>query len=437
MKVIDLFKVIRNGKELNSFYKVLSSRRQMERDEVTQKVKMILDDIKNHGDKAVIEYTKQFDNIKLGYDNIRVAKKEIDNAYDRVDKNLINVIRKAGNNIRRFHEKQKDSSWFSSEQNGIMLGQLYRPLETVGVYVPGGTAPLVSSILMTVIPAKVAGVGEIIMSTPPGSSDGINPVILAAARELGVDTVCRIGGAQAIGAMAFGTESVRSVDKIIGPGNVYVAEAKRMVYGYCDIDMIAGPSEITIIADENARPDYIAADLLSQAEHDSYASSVLITVSEEIACNVCREAKKQTKKLARKDIIKKSVENFGGIILVESLESALEIANKIAPEHLELCVEHPFDLISEVKNAGAIFLGHYSPEPLGDYFAGPNHVLPTCGTASFFSPLGVEDFMKKSSIVSYTEKALKEVKDDIMQLAETEGLTAHKNAINIRFDGKK
>jgi histidinol dehydrogenase len=315
-----------------------------------------------------------------------------------------------------------------------MLGQLYNPIEVVGIYSPGGTAAYPSSVLMNAVPAKVAGVKRIVMATPPGGQDGINPAILVAANEAGVDEIYRVGGSQAIAAMAFGTQSIPKVDKIVGPGNIYVALAKRMVYGYCDIDMIAGPSEILVVADETANPRFVAADLLSQAEHDAIASSLLVTTSERIAKEVEKELEIQLNLLPRKEIAQKSLEGFGAIIIVDDIESAVNVVNRIAPEHLELCVNEPFGLISLIKNAGAIFLGNYSSEPLGDYFAGPNHVLPTSGTARFFSPLNISEFMKKSSIISYTKKALQQVKDDVIMFAEAEGLKAHANAIRVRFE---
>jgi histidinol dehydrogenase len=320
-----------------------------------------------------------------------------------------------------------------TENNGVILGQIYRALEVVGVYVPGGTAPLPSSVLMNVIPAKVAGVERIVMATPPGKDGNINPVILVAANEAGADEIFKMGGAQAVAALAFGTESVPKVDKITGPGNIYVNMAKRMVYGYCDIDMFAGPSEIMVVADNTANPKYAAADLLSQAEHDVLAASILVTTSEDFAKEVQSEIERQTGYLSRKDIINKSIEDYGAVVIVNDIEEAIGIVNKIAPEHLELCVEDPFSLIGKVKNAGAIFLGNYASEPLGDYFAGPNHVLPTSGTARFFSPLNVGEFIKKSSVISYSRKALQDVKDDVILLAEAEGLTAHANAIKVRF----
>lgn len=410
--------VLRTGKENN---------------DIVKSVEEILAGVKSRGDKALTEYTERFDGVKLQSGMVKVTDKEIAEAYEKVDKRLLEAIRSSKENIEKFHSKQKENSWFSPEGEGVILGQMYRPLETVGVYVPGGTAPLPSSVLMNVIPAKVAGVENIIMATPPQKDGGVNDTILVAASEAGVREIYKMGGAQAIAAMAFGTESIPKVDKIVGPGNIYVATAKRLVYGYCDIDMVAGPSEILIIADGSADAGFIAADLLSQAEHDVMASSILVTVSEELARKVQKEIELQVDKLSRKDIIENSLTNFGAAIVVESMDRAVEIANSIAPEHLELCVEDPFSLLPSIRNAGAIFLGHYSPEPLGDYFAGPNHVLPTSGTARFFSPLNVGDFMKKTSIISYTKAALEKAREDIEIFAEAEGLTAHANSVSIRF----
>jgi len=428
IKVFD----VRNGAG-DDFYKMLSGRNMKESPEITRIVGEILENVNQNGDKAVLKYTEMFDGVVLEEGEIKVPQREIDAACCEVDAALLATIKKAAENIRDFHMKQKVNSWFSTEKDGVILGQLYRPLEKVGVYVPGGTAAYPSSVLMNVIPAKVAGVERIIMVTPPGKDKSINPVILAAAREAGVDEIYRVGGAQAIAAMAFGTGSIPRVDKIVGPGNIYVATAKRMVYGYCDIDMVAGPSEIAIVADDSANPAYVAADLLSQAEHDVLASSILVTTCEKLAGEVIKEIDRQCEYLSRKDIIRSSLDNYGAIIIAESVKEAVEVVNNIAPEHLELCVREPFNLIGEIKNAGAIFLGSYSSEPLGDYFAGPNHVLPTGGTARFFSPLNTGDFLKKSSVISYSREALEKVKDDIIRFAEAEGLTAHANAIRVRW----
>lgn len=432
MKVIDL----RCGRD-SEIFKKLAARSQMEYGDVLRRVEDIVNDVRLNGDQAVVKYTSAFDKVDLGPESLRVTEEEIEEAYGKVDSALLEVIKKAKENIIQFHEKQKENSWFTTKEGGIILGQMYRPLEVVGVYVPGGTAAYPSSVLMNVLPAKVAGVSKVVMLTPPGKGDGkINPVILAAAREAGVDEIYRVGGAQAVAAAAFGTESIPKVDKIVGPGNIYVAMAKRTVYGYCDIDMIAGPSEITVVADETANPRFVAADLLSQAEHDALASCILVTTSDKLAKEVEKELEKQLESLPRKDIAQKSIEDYGAVIIVEDIDMALEVVNKIAPEHLELCVKEPFEKLSGIKNAGAIFLGNYSSEPLGDYFAGPNHVLPTSGTARFFSPLNVSDFIKKSSIISYSKKALENIKEDIILFAEAEGLKAHANAIRVRFDNE-
>jgi len=422
---------IRTNKQDEIFQRLLD-RSGMEDGNIMGTVGEIIENVRKKGDRALMEYAARFDGVEISIENIRVTEKEIEEAYDRVDKKLVDVIGKAKQNIRDFHRKQKENSWFSAEKDGVILGQLYRPLETVGVYVPGGTAAYPSSVLMNVVPAKVAGVEKVVMVTPP-KKDGINPAVLVAAREAGVDEIYRVGGAQAVAALAFGTESIPRVDKIVGPGNIYVATAKRMVYGYCDIDAVAGPSEIAVVADDTANPAFVAADMLSQAEHDPMASAILVTTSEKLAEKVKEELEKQASRLSRKDVIAESLENYGAIIITESMEEAIGVINRIAPEHLELCVKEPFGLMGLVKNAGAIFLGSYASEPLGDYFAGPNHVLPTNGTARFFSPLNVGDFVKKSSIIHYTEKALREVKNDIILFAEAEGLTAHANAIRVRF----
>lgn len=430
IKVIDL-----RGNKDSDIFKKLASRSQMEHGDVLKRVEDIVKDVKLNGDEAVIKYTSMFDNVGIDQKSLRVPDDEIQEAYDKVDSKLVEVIRKAKKNIEKFHAKQKENSWFTTEDEGVILGQLYRPLEVVGVYVPGGTAAYPSSVLMNVMPAKVAGVEKIIMVTPPGKEDGkVNPAILVAANEAGVDEIYRIGGAQAIAALAFGTDTVPKVDKIVGPGNIYVAMAKRTVYGYCDIDMIAGPSEITVVADDTANPAFVAADLLSQVEHDALASCILVTTSEKLAQEVQKEIKIQLEALPRKDMAQKAIDDFGAVIIVESIDSAVEVVNRIAPEHLELCVKDPFDTLTYIKNAGAIFLGNYSSEPLGDYFAGPNHVLPTSGTARFFSPLNVSDFVKKSSVISYSKKALGQIKEDIILFAEAEGLKAHANAVRIRFE---
>lgn len=403
-------------------------------DSYTESVNEIIADVKKQGDKAVFAYTKQFDQVELDATNIRVTKEEIEEAYDLVDQDLIDVIRKALINIKSYHEKQRQNSWFDSQPNGIILGQKVTPLEKVGVYVPGGKAVYPSSVLMNIMPAKVAGVSKIIMTTPPGKDGKVNPNTLVAANEAGADEIYKVGGAQAIAALAFGTNCIPKVDKIVGPGNIYVALAKKAVFGYVSIDSVAGPSEILVIADETANPRFVAADLLSQAEHDELASAVLVTTSEELAKAVSKEVEGFVAVLSRKEILEKSLDNYGYILLVKDLEEAIDVANEIASEHLEIVTKDPFTVMTKIKNAGAIFLGEYSSEPLGDYFAGPNHVLPTNGTAKFFSPLGVDDFMKKSSIISYSKEALEPIHKDIIKFAEAEQLTAHANSIKVRFE---
>lgn len=432
--MIDIVDVRKTGD--NALYEKLASRNHMEAGDVLRVVGEVIENIRKNGDTALLEYTRKFDGVELKAESIKVTEEEIAEAYSRVDSELIAVIRRAKANIEAFHAKQRENSWFSTEKDGVILGQLYRPLEVIGVYVPGGTAAYPSSVLMNIVPAKVAGVDRIIMVTPP-KAKGINPAVLVAAKEAGVDEIFKVGGAQAIAALALGTQSIPKVDKIVGPGNIYVAMAKKMVYGYCDIDAIAGPSEITVVADDTADARFVAADLLSQAEHDVLASAILVTTSEKLAQEVRLEVERQAKLLPRFDIVKKSLEDYGAAVVVESLEAAVEIVNRIAPEHLELCVAEPFSLLGDIRNAGAIFLGHYASEPLGDYFAGPNHVLPTSGTARFFSPLNISDFMKKSSVISYTKKALLGVKEDVIRFAEAEGLSGHANAIRVRFDREK
>lgn len=399
-------------------------------------VAAILADVKEKGDEAVFDYTKRFDGADINAGNIVVTKDEIDEAYSLVDEQLVEVIRKALVNIREYHAKQKQYSWFDSTPNGTILGQKVTPLNRVGVYVPGGKAAYPSSVLMNIIPAKVAGVSQIIMTTPPGKDGRVNPGTLVAANEAGVDVIYKVGGAQAIAAMAYGTESIRKVDKIVGPGNIYVALAKKAVYGHVSIDSIAGPSEILVIADETANPRYVAADLLSQAEHDEMASAILITTSEELADKVSKEIDGFVAELSRSEIISKSLENYGYILIAKDIDEAVETANEIASEHLEIVTKDPFTVMTKIRNAGAIFLGEYSSEPLGDYFAGPNHVLPTNGTAKFFSPLGVDDFIKKSSIISYSREALEPIHEDIIKFANAERLTAHANSIKVRFENK-
>ena len=397
-------------------------------------VKEILANVKENGDKAVFDYTLKFDKASINADNIRVTKEEIEEAYKLVDEELIRVIRRSLKNIREYHMLQKRNSWIDTKPNGTMLGQKISPIEYAGVYVPGGKAAYPSTVLMNVAPAAVAGVPHIIMCTPCNSEGKVYPTTLVAANEAGVTEVYKVGGAQAIAAMAFGTESIPTVDKIVGPGNIFVALAKRLVFGHVSIDSVAGPSEILVLADETATPRFVAADLLSQAEHDELASAVLVTDSEKLAEEVSTWVDTFTAKLSRKEIIQKSLDNFGFIIVTDSLDDGIDVVNEIAPEHLEIVTKNPYDTMTKVKNAGAMFLGEYSSEPLGDYFAGPNHVLPTNGTAKFFSPLGVDDFIKKSSIISYSESALRDVYQDVMTFANAEGLTAHANSMYVRFN---
>ena len=394
----------------------------------------ILEKVKSEGDEALFAYTKQFDKVEINKDTIRVTEEEIKEAYDTIDPALLDVIRKALVNIRTYHEKQIQNSWFTSTTNGTMLGQKVTPLNRVGVYVPGGKAVYPSSVLMNIVPAKVAGVPHIVMTTPPGKDGKVCASTLVAAREAGADEIYKVGGAQAVGALAYGTESIPKVDKIVGPGNIFVALAKKAVYGYVSIDSIAGPSEILVLADETANPRYVAADLLSQAEHDELACAILITTSREFADKVDQEVKGFVEVLSRKEIIQKSLDNFGYILIAEDMDEAIEAANEIAPEHMEIVTANPFEDMMKVKNAGAIFIGEYSSEPLGDYFAGPNHVLPTNGTAKFFSALSVDDFIKKSSIVYYSKAALRDIHKDIVQFATSEQLTAHANSIAVRFE---
>ncbi len=397
-------------------------------------VNEIIEDVKNRKDAAVFEYTKKFDKAHINASNIQVTEEEMAAAYEEVDTSLLEIIRKAIVNIRVYHEKQKQYSWFDSTPQGTILGQKVTPIESVGVYVPGGKAAYPSSVLMNVIPAKVAGVENIIMTTPPDKDGKVTPTTLVAAKEAGVSAIYKVGGAQAVAALAHGTESIPKVHKIVGPGNIYVALAKKAVYGHVSIDSIAGPSEILVLADETANPRFVAADLLSQAEHDELASAILITTSEELAKKVSEEAAHFTEVLSRKEIIQKSLDNYGYILLADTMEEAIETANEIASEHLEIVTKNPFDTMTRIKNAGAIFLGEYSSEPLGDYFAGPNHVLPTNGTAKFFSPLSVDDFIKKSSIISYSKEALEPIYKDIVSFATAERLTAHANSIAVRFE---
>lgn len=397
-------------------------------------VKEILDKVKEEKDAAVFAYTAKFDGAELTADTIEVTEAEIEEAYAQVDDTLLTVIRKAKDNIESYHAKQRQNSWFDSKPDGTILGQKITPLHRVGVYVPGGKAVYPSSVLMNVMPAKVAGVDEIIMVTPPGKNGKVSPNTLVAAKEAGVDKIYKVGGAQAIAALAYGTESIPKVDKIVGPGNIYVALAKKAVYGHVSIDSIAGPSEILVVADETANPRYVAADLLSQAEHDELASAILVTTSEKLAHEVSNQVDGFLKELSRAEIIFKSLDNYGYILLADTMEDVIDVANEIASEHLEIQTKNPFEVMTKIRNAGAIFIGEYASEPLGDYFAGPNHILPTNGTAKFFSPLSVDDFIKKSSIISYSREALQKVHKDIESFAKAEQLTAHANSIHVRFE---
>jgi histidinol dehydrogenase len=430
MKIIDS-----QQKDIVSELRRIVNRGETATEEVAAAVKEVVDAVRKQGDPAILEFTEKFDKVKLTIKDIKVSPDEIKEAYSRVETKKVDALKLAAQNIRAFHEKQKISSWVSQEADGVILGQLARPIRSAGVYVPGGKACYPSSVLMNVIPAKVAGVEQLIMCSPiPGGS--MNPYILVAADIAGVSEIYKIGGAQAIAAMAYGTASIPKVDKIVGPGNIYVATAKRYVFGQVDIDMIAGPSEILIIADHSADPVFVASDLLSQAEHDELASSILVTTSREIAEKVDAEIERQLANLSRKEIARKAIDRFGAIVITASLQEAAEVSNSIAPEHLELAVEKPFELLALIKNAGAIFLGHYTPESVGDYIAGPNHVLPTGGTARFFSPLSTDSFMKKSSLIFYTREGLDRVGEAVMQIADVEGLEAHGNTIRVRMAKK-
>jgi len=417
---------------VNDLYKILKNRIDSEFEKALKTAGEIIDDVKNNGDKAVKYYTKKFDGVDIEPEDFFMTDSEINQIYNKCDKDLIKVMEKAARNIEEYHRKQVQNSYVITK-DGIIMGQRVLPIERVAMYVPGGTAAYPSSMLMNVIPAKIAGVKEIIVFTPP-KKEGIKPEVVAAAKICGVDKIIKIGGAQAIAAAAYGTETIQKADKVVGPGIVYVAAAKKLVYGAVDIDMIAGPSEILIVADKSANPKYIAADLMSQAEHDILASSILVTDSEGLINQVNIELERQIKSLSRREIIEKSLTQFGGCILCGNINEAIEIANDIAPEHLELAVENCFEKLDLIKNAGSVFLGEYSPEPLGDYFAGTNHVLPTNGTARFSSPLGVDSFVKKSSFIYYSKDRLKEVGEDIIKFAESEKLTAHANSIKARFD---
>lgn len=399
---------------------------------VTAAVQEILSKVKEYGDTAVREYTMKFDGSVP--ENAEVPREVLDASIEQCDSEFVYALYKAADNIRDFHTRQKQQSWLDAKENGVILGQRIRGLKRVGIYVPGGTAAYPSSVLMNAIPAKIAGVEEIIMVTPPRKDGTANPDILAAAKIAGVDRVFLMGGAQAVAALAYGTESVPQVDKIVGPGNIFVATAKKLLFGTVDIDMIAGPSEILIVADESADPKFLAADLMSQAEHDKLASAILLTTSADVANQTAAELERQMQTLSRREIIERSIDDFGAIIVCANIDEAIDFANELAPEHLEMAVKNPMEYIGRVDNAGSVFLGHFAPEPLGDYFAGPNHVLPTGGTARFFSPLSVDSFVKKSSFIYYTEDALREAKDDIVKLAETEGLTAHANSVKVRFE---
>ena len=415
------------------FIDTLLGRSQLNFKDVQDTVDGIIENVKMKKNAAVLEYTQKFDKASLSSRTMRVTKEEIELAYRQLDPNLIGIIERAAERIRIFHEKQKRNSWISPDEKGVILGQMTIPMESVGVYVPGGTAAYPSSVLMNVIPAKVAGVKNIIMVTPPQKDGSVNPGVLVAAKIAEVTEIYKVGGAQAVAALAFGTETIPKVDKIVGPGNIYVTLAKKTVFGHVSIDSIAGPSEILVLADDSANPVFVAADLLSQAEHDELASAILVTTSAELAYAVKDELAQQTALLSRKEIIEKSLKNFGAIIIVNNIQEAIEISNQIAPEHLEICMRESLTLLPKIKNAGAIFLGNYSPEPLGDYMAGPNHVLPTSGTAKFFSPLNVDDFTKKSSIIYFPEEALEELSNDIITFAEAEKLTAHANSVRVRF----
>ena len=434
INILDLTKD-EDGIRAQELYKKLAQRTKSgDGASIIKVVSDILENVRVNGDKALREYTRIFDNAEIG--PAEVSEKEILAAYSEIEPELLETIKRSKQNIWSFHEKQLQNSWITPKEDGTVLGQLVRPLEKVGLYVPGGTAPLISSVLMTAVPAKVAGVSRIIMCTPPSRDGSVNPAILVAAREAGIDQIFRVGGAQAVGAMAYGTESIPAVDKICGPGNVYVSTAKRLIYGDCDIDMFAGPSEILVIADSTAKPKYVAADLLSQAEHDKLASSVLVTDDPKLIDQVAVQIKEQLSALSRSSITEKSLQDFGFAVLVENIEKAIEVSNNIAPEHLEICVEEPMSLIGRIRNAGAIFVGNYSPEPLGDYMAGPSHVLPTSGTARFSSPVNVDQFIKKSSLIYYNRSALERTSQDIIRFAEAEHLDAHANAIRVRFAGK-
>lgn len=429
MRIIEL-----NDQSKNNLLESLLKRSPNSYGSYEQTVNEIITQIREKRDEALFAYTRQFDHCEITKENIKVTEEEISKAYEKVDPRLVEVMKKSATNITEFHQKQLHNSWIAPKDDGTILGQRITPIEISGVYVPGGKAAYPSSVLMNVLPAKVAGVSKIIMTTPPGADGSVNPGTLAAADIAGVDEIYKAGGAQAIAAMAFGTESIPRVDKITGPGNIFVALAKKACFGYVSIDSIAGPSEILVLADDSANPRYVAADLLSQAEHDEMASAILITTSKQLAKQVSEQVDQFTKELSRKEIIEKSLENYGYILIARNMEEAVDAANEIASEHLEILTRNPFEIMTKIKNAGAIFLGEYSSEPLGDYFAGPNHILPTNGTARFFSPLNVDDFMKKTSIISYSKDALLKVHEEIELFATKEGLTAHANSIKVRFE---
>ena len=430
MKIIDS-----KQQDIIAELKRIVNRGETATEEVANTVKDVVERVRKEGDPALLEFTEKFDRVALTLKDIKVSPEEIKGAYARVEPKKVDALKLAAQNIRAFHEKQKLTSWVNQEADGVILGQQVRPIRSAGVYVPGGKACYPSSVLMNVIPAKVAGVEQLIMCSPvPGGT--LNPYILVAADIAGVADIYKVGGAQAVAAMAYGTATVPKVDKIVGPGNIYVATAKRYVFGQVDIDMIAGPSEILVIADDSADPEFVAADLLSQAEHDELASAILVTTSPALAARVDTEVERQLATLIRKDIARKAIDRFGVIVVVRDLAEASEVSNAIAPEHLELSVEQPFELLAQIKNAGAIFLGHYTPESVGDYIAGPNHVLPTGGTARFFSPLSTDDFLKKSSLIFYTKEGLDKVSEAVLQIADVEGLEAHGNTIRVRMAKK-
>ena len=421
-----------DGKTEVEFLNKVEERNRSSNDNVSAIVKDIIENVRKNGDKAVREYTIKFDG--KAPESVEVTREEIEAAAAQCDPAFIETLKKAAANIRDFHERQKQQSWLNTKENGVIMGQRIRGLAKVGLYVPGGTAAYPSSVLMNAIPAKIAGVRELIMVTPPLKDGRPNPDIMAAAAIAGVDRVFLVGGAQAVAALAYGTDTIPKVDKIVGPGNIFVATAKKLLYGVVDIDMIAGPSEILVLADESADPKFLAADLMSQAEHDRLASAILVTTSQTIADKTVAELERQMQSLSRREIIEESLTNYGVIIICGTMDKAVEMANDLAPEHLEVCCKDPLEYVGRLDNAGSVFLGNYSPEPLGDYFAGPNHVLPTSGTARFFSPLSVDSFVKKSSFIYYTDAALREAKDDIIRFANTEGLTAHANSIIVRYE---